>query len=174
MTAIPVAETRRALVLLADALTLLESQRSWTRKGYALDGRGRQVRVDDPHARRFCTVGAVLRAEHERNATPIPVATDPRPEIEDLDLPIAPDAPFHVAVALQLLGVAALEELHVSGYTIRRRDQSLSLAHVPMVLALRRELGHTKATAVLVRAIALAAELAIGETPGRPGAGAVE
>lgn len=159
----------RAVVLLSDALALLESPRSWTRKGYALDGRGRQVAVDDPRAQRFCTVGAVLRAEHERASTPMPVATDPRPEVEDLHLPVAPGAPPHVSLAIRMLGLAVLEDFRV---TVKPQGgPPLSLAHLPMVVGLRRDAGHSTAIALLLRAIALAAELAIGDAPRGLGAG---
>lgn len=161
-------DARKALVVLVDALLLLESPRSWTRKGYALDGRGRQVRVDDPRARRYCTVGAVLRAEHLRNATPMAVATDPRPEVDDLHRPVAPDAPPHVGFALSMVGVAALEEIDASRLAIRRRDatdKALSLRHLPMLAGLRRDFGYAKAISMLARAIALTAELATTVEP---------
>jgi hypothetical protein len=150
-------DARKALVLLVDALALLESPRSWTRKGYALDGRGRQVAVDDPRARRFCTVGAVLRAEHERAAAPMPVATDPRPEIEDLYLPVAPGAPPHVSLAIRMLGFAVLERFRL---TVKQQGETpLSLAHLPMLVGLRRDTGHATAITLLLRAIALLADL---------------
>ena len=43
----------------------------WTKRYWALDGRGRVVRVDDPSAVRFCLVGALLRAEHELHGSEI-------------------------------------------------------------------------------------------------------
>lgn len=47
-------------------LKILRSSSRWTKHEWALDGRGSVVRVDDPRARRFCLVGVILRAEHDR------------------------------------------------------------------------------------------------------------
>jgi hypothetical protein len=152
----------RAIILLAGALDLLADLKRWTRKGYAIDGRGRQVRVDDPRARRFCAVGAVLLSEHRLTGEPVAVATDPAPEVDDLSLPVVPDAAPHVGFALDALGYGALAELRANGVTVKQTaEASLSLRHMPMVLGLTRRTGHREAVNVIVRAIRMVSATAL-------------
>jgi hypothetical protein len=151
----------RAIVLLAGALDLLADPKRWTRKGYALDSRGRPVRVDDPRARRFCAIGAVLYSEHRLSGEPIPVATDPAPEVDDLTLPVAPNAAPHVGLALDALGYGALAELRANGFTFRPGESPLSLRHLPMLLGLSRRTGRREAVNVIVRAIRMVAGLSL-------------
>ena len=155
---------RRTIVLLSDALSLLETQASWTGKGYALDSRGRQVPVDDPSAVRFCLLGAVLRAEHERSGDPMPLATGVSRDPDDLRAPVAPDAPPHLALALDMLGTATMNELRL-GRLARRTLQGASptLRHLPILLGLQRGAGHAQAADALVRAIGMVALLPLGE-----------
>lgn len=157
-------KARHALVLLSSTLPLLERPHSWTRKGYALDSRGRQVRVDDPRATRFCLVGAVLRTEHDRTGDPMPVATDPGPQPDDLQLPVAPDAPPHLALALTMLAIASVQELRSAGLLIRvPLDSRLTLWHVPMLLGLQRRTGHAEARNALIHAIELLEQFCVDD-----------
>ena len=164
------------LMLLSSTLPLLERPHSWTRKGYALDSRGRQVRVDDPSATRFCLVGAVLRTEHDRTGAPMPVATDPGPQTDDLQLPVAPDAQPHLALALNMLAVGSLQELHRAGLSVRvSLDSRLTPWHVPMLLGLTRRTGHAQATNALLRAIELMTRFCLDDRlPGTNATGLVE
>jgi hypothetical protein len=154
----------RALVLLTNALVLLSSSRRWTRKGYALDGRGRQVAVDDARAVRFCTIGAVLRAEHELTGEAMPVATNPDPEVEDLELPVGLRTATHVRLALDALGFGSFVELEKSGQAPGLEqgpvsaEASVSLRHLPMLLGLNRRTGHQQALNSIAHAISLIAE----------------
>jgi hypothetical protein len=69
-----------------------------------------------------------------------------------------------------MLGFAVLERFRL---TVEHEEGTpLSLAHLPMLVGLRRDAGHATAITLLLRAIALATDLAIGDSLGRPDTGA--
>jgi hypothetical protein len=155
-----------AAALLLAAIVLLDGPRRWSRRAYALDGRGRSVAVDDPRASRFCLAGALLRAEHLANATPMPIRTDPAPEVDDLLAPIVPpDAPTRLHLALNVLAVASGLELQKLGMRFRflnldADERVPTVLHRPLLLGLHPKARFVNCEQALEMALGIVAWIA--------------
>lgn len=147
-----------ALQLVLAALAIVDVPQRFSRRAYALDSRGRNVRVDDQRAVRFCLAGSVLRAEHEQFGTEMPIATSEEVDRDDLFEPVLPPtAPLRMRVALQALALAARAELEELGmqFTVvaeddepkRDRRQLPSTLHAPLLLGLHPNGGHARCRA---------------------------
>lgn len=163
---------RDALELLTGAFMRLQKSQHWTGRAYALDGRGRSVRVDDPRAARFCLLGALLRAEHDQHGTATPIQTSEDPEVEDMLEPVLPPgSPLRLLLACDVLGFAALTELEQLGITFVEQSSeeaaesdTLALAprQLPLLLGLHRRARHRINLGALYRAAAALA-IALGD-----------
>lgn len=150
-----------ALDLATAASKLLDKPQRWARRAYALDSRGRSVAVDDPSAVRFCVVGALLRAEHDRWGTAAPNRTAAAAEIDDLDEPILPpEAPLRLRAALEVLCYCAVSELAKLGIVVLREAPSESAVakpviasrlHVPLLFGLHPSVHFERCQRLLLR-----------------------
>lgn len=155
---------RDALELLTGAFMQLQKPQRWTGRAYALDGRGRSVRVDDPRAVRFCLLGALLRAEYDQHGTPIPIRTSEDPHVDDLLEPVLPPgSPLRLVFACEVLSAASLHELERLGITFveppaEESDAAtmppLTRRHLPLLLSLHRWARHRINRSALYRAAA--------------------
>lgn len=155
---------RDALELLTGAFMRLQRSQHWTGRAYALDGRGRSVRVDDPRAARFCLLGALLRAEHDQHGTAIPIRTSEDPEVDDLLEPVLPPGPsLRLLLACDVLGFAALTELEQLGITFVEQSPeeaaeadplALTRRQLPLLLGLHQRARHRINLSALYRAAA--------------------
>lgn len=160
-----------ALGLLTGAFMRLQKPQHWSGRAYALDGRGRPVRVDDPRAARFCLMGALLRAEHDQHGTAMPIQTSADPEVDDLLEPVLPpDAPARLILACDVLAAASFAELERLGVSfVERTDAEVAAAgtpaltrrQLPLLLGLHRRARHRTNLRALYRAAAALA-IALG------------
>src|SRR3954453_12770589 len=97
------------LALLTRAHELVTA--GWTSQVYARDASGRAVEPQSPAARRFCAVGALIRADWELNGEPF----------ERVELPIIYDGSETFVTALAILSAAAQIVVVVPRERSRRR-----------------------------------------------------
>jgi hypothetical protein len=153
-------EAKRRVVWEATSLAyaaarLLDKPQRFVRRAYALDSRGRSVRVDDAHAVRFCLAGALLRAEHERHETEIPIRTSEVADEDDVLRPILPvDHAPRLRIALAALASVSRVELERLGITFvavssEEDEPAPTELHLPLVLSLHRSGGYEGCRAVL-------------------------
>lgn len=159
--------------LLLGAVALLDGPQRFSRRAYALDGRGASVRVDDPRAVRFCLVGALLRVEHLVSQRQMAIRTSEADDIEDLLRPVLPKgAPARLRLALEALSWASGRELEAlsSQYEETSAKQARELAapiptvsHLPLLLGLHPRSGYQRCSAALWEAATVLVTVGLDE-----------